>query len=169
MSQRQQERQHTYSREQKIGTSNDNVTHKPHPIRPPRRTRITFIKKQQLQTTKNKSDNNAAITTTTTTTENNNDDVTCLTSPSKACSVRTRLASVAMRMLCPSALNFMLFHRASDNDLAFFGFAPLFFRKSSTLESTECGPVRIKSDKVASVLVDWCLIESKATSFVAVQ
>lgn len=58
---------------------------------------------------------------------------TCLTSPSKACSVRTKLASVAMRMLCPSALNFMLFHRASDNAFAFFGrTVPAFSMDSST-------------------------------------
>lgn len=39
-----------------------------------------------------------------------------------------------MRMLCPSALNFMLFHLASDRALAFFvRTSPFFVRNSSTL------------------------------------
>lgn len=44
---------------------------------------------------------------------------TCLMSPSKACSIKTRLASVVIIILCPSALNFMFVHLACDSMSAF--------------------------------------------------
>lgn len=57
---------------------------------------------------------------------------TCLTSPSKACSVRTRLASVEIKILCPSALNFILVHRACDKVFAFFGRKSVIFSINSS-------------------------------------